>query len=194
LLVVGRIKVGQLRKPAGLPSATHAIARDIDDIFMQALTYTRTMIAELSPPSLHESGLPAALRWLGERMHKDGLWVDVQADQEPLLLPEDRAVLLFHSVRELLFNVLKHAGVDRATVRVTVDDSRAVRVIVEDRGRGFTSGDLARSFEPGHAGLAGVRERMEAIGGRLEVSSKPGHGTVMMMVLPMAVDRPEMRS
>lgn len=184
LLVVGRIKVSQLRKPPGLPAVTHAVARDIDDILTQALTYTRTMIAELCPPSLHESGLPAALKWLGERMYKDGLWVEVQADCERLLLPEDRAVLLFQSVRELLFNVLKHARVDRATVRVTVADGGNIRVAVEDRGKGFTPSDLARAIEPGHVGLAGVRERMEAIGGRLEVSSTPGEGTTMTMVLP----------
>jgi PAS domain S-box-containing protein len=187
LLVVGRMKMSQMKKLPMLPVKAQTVAEDIDDMLQQSLTYTRTMIADLCPPSLHESGLPAALVWLGERMHRDGLWVEVHSDRHELPLPEDRAVLVFYSVRELLFNVLKHASVDRATVRLSVDEAGDLRVTVEDRGKGLDASALARASEPGHLGLFAVRERMEASGGHIEVSSAPGEGTVVTMVLPRSV-------
>ncbi|ALA59169.1 PAS domain S-box protein [Nitrospira moscoviensis] len=185
LLVVGRLKTGRLKKEAGLPAKAETMAAELDTIFEQALTYTRTMIAELSPPSVQESGLPAALAWLAERMQKDGLWVEVQSDDRPTALSEEQAVLLFQSARELLMNVLKHAGVDRATVRLTVRESEEVRLSVEDRGKGLGPRALQRASEPGHLGLFAVRERMEAMGGRLEVASSPGEGTTATLVLPL---------
>jgi len=189
MLVVGQMKTSQGRKQAVLPPVTERVMEDVDKIFQQALTYTRTLIAELSPPSLHESGLPAALKWLGERFQKDGLWVDVQSNTDLVPLSEEHAVMVFQSVRELLFNVLKHSGVDRAHVTVTLDDDRLLRVAVVDRGKGLAPAVLQRS-EPGHLGLASLRERLAAIGGRLDVQSKPGEGTTGTISLPLAARTP----
>jgi signal transduction histidine kinase len=67
-------------------------------------------MAELSPPILHEHGLSAGLKWLVEQMKTHGLTMTIKADDAAdLFLPEDTALLLFQSVRELLVNVLKHA-------------------------------------------------------------------------------------
>jgi signal transduction histidine kinase len=186
LLVLGRMKMNQVRREAALPAAMHALTKDVDDIFQQVLTYTRTLIAELSPPSLQGGdGLAEALRWLAERMQKDGLWVQVEAElsHKSLLLSEERALFLFQSVRELLFNVLKHARVDRAVVRLTVDED-GLRVAVEDQGQGLGRDVLLRAAEPGHRGLLSVRERMEAMGGRMELTSIPGDGTTVTLILP----------
>jgi len=185
LLVVGRLKTGQLKKEPGLSPRAQALGAEVDEALDQALAYTRTMIAELSPPSFQESGLTAALQWLAERMRKDGLFVDVQAGGESAALSEEQAVLLFQSVRELLINVLKHAGVDRATVRLTETNENDVHIAVEDRGTGLGPDALQRAAEPGHLGLFAVRERMEAMGGRLDLASVPGLGTTATLVLPL---------
>jgi PAS domain S-box-containing protein len=182
MLAVGRMKMGMTKKQPGLAPETVAVLQDVDTIFQQALTYTRTLIAELTPPSFQEYGLIAALKWLAERMEKDGLWVDMQASCEQVPLSEEQAVLVFQCVRELLFNVLKHAGVSRATVRCDTAQGE-VRVAVEDRGKGM-SPEAMRRTEPGHLGLFAVRERMEAMGGRLEIDSGPGRGTTVTIVLP----------
>ena len=184
LLVVGRMKVSRLKNEPALHAATRTKVEDIDTVFQQALHYTRTMIAELCPPTLHESGLPMALHWLGERMQKDGLWVEVRVNREEVALPVDRAVFLFQSVRELLFNVLKHAGVDRATVTLTAGEDGSVSVSVIDRGKGLSADAMQRAAQPGHLGLFSVRERMEAMGGRVDVASTPGLGTTVTIVLP----------
>ncbi len=186
LLVVGGMKIGLARKSLALTPAGAVLVQELDDIVQQSLGYTRTMIAELSPPALHDAGLPAALRWLGERMQKDGLWVEVSSDREELALPEDRAVFVFQSVRELLFNVLKHAGVDRATVSIRSGPGGALSVVVEDCGKGMDDDALRRSVEPGHFGLLSVQERMEAMGGWLEIGPRTGGGTRVELGLPHA--------
>jgi len=185
LLVVGQMKTTMMRKQPTLPSEVQSLFQDVGNIFLQALTYTRTMIAELSPPSLQEHGLPQALKWLAERFEKDGLSVEVRADCQRVPLPEDLAVMLFQAVRELLFNVLKHAGVDRATVTVTVEPAGDVRVVVADRGKGLSADAMRRAYTPGHLGLFSVRERLESFGGYVDIVSAPGQGATVTLWLPM---------
>lgn len=184
MLVVGRMKLNQAKKQLGPSTANPQLVEDVEKIFQRALDYTRTLIAELSPPSLHEYGLPEALRWLGERFRKDGLYIEVQSAAEQLPLSEEQAVLVFQSVRELLFNVLKHAGVDRATVTLTITPGNELCVSVDDRGKGMSSDMLKGPAEPGHLGLFSIRERMEALGGRLELESSPGR-TLATIMLPL---------
>lgn len=185
MLIVGQMKTGMLKKTIPPPQAGTTLLQDLDKVFQEALAYTRTLIAELSPPSLQDSGLPAALKWLGERFKKDGLRVDVQTDCDAVPLAEEQAVVVFQAVRELLFNVMKHAGVDHATVSITLGDDDFLRVAVADRGRGSTPEALQRSAEPGHLGLVSVRERFRAMGGRVNVESVSGKGTTVTLLLPL---------
>jgi PAS domain S-box-containing protein len=182
MLVVGRMKLSQAKKQLGLSTPNHRLVQDVEEVFQRALDYTRTLIAELTPPSLHEYGLPEALRWLGERFRKDGLYIEVQSNPEKLPLSEEQAILVFQSVRELLFNVLKHSGVDRAIVTLTITPSNELRVTVADQGKGMGMDMLQRPAGLGHLGLFSVRERMEALGGRLEFESSPGrtHATIVL--------------
>jgi len=184
-LIVGKIKTGLLNKHVMSDPEGMTLLEDLDGLFQQALTYTRTLIAELSPPSLQDAGLPAALKWLSERFQKDGLRVDVRTDRDSVPLPEEQAVVVFQAVRELLFNVLKHAGIDQATVTVTVVNEDLLRLVVTDYGKGCTPEALQRSFEPGHLGLISVRERFHAMRGRVEVVSRLGKGTTVTLELPL---------
>jgi CheY-like chemotaxis protein len=145
------------------------------------------LVIDLCPPILHEFGLPAALRWLGEQMQRHELTVTVQIDTDDLSLPEDRALLLFQSVRELLMNVVKHARSDTATVRLE-QDSSALRIEVQDQGIGFTPGASGvHSDNPVSSskfGLFSIRERMISLGGRFELHSASGNGTTATLTLP----------
>jgi PAS domain S-box-containing protein len=186
MLAVGQMKTGMLKRQFSHNSTNAGLLQDLDKVFQQALVYTRTLIAELSPPSLQDSGLPAALKWLGERFEKDGLRVDVQADGQAVPLAEEQAVVVFQAVRELLFNVMKHAGVDQATVTMALGHDDILRVAVADRGKGSTPEALQRAAQPGHLGLVSVRERFRAMGGRVDVESMPGQGTTVTLCLPLA--------
>ena len=118
ILALGRIKMSQLRQKV-VPSEAPAVQQlvgEIDTLLEKAGEYTRSLMAKLNPPVLDELGLPSALTWLAKQMPLHGLMVDVRLAQEQVTLPDDQAVLLFQSVRELLINVAKHAGTDRATV------------------------------------------------------------------------------
>ncbi|MEX0830153.1 MAG: ATP-binding protein [Nitrospirales bacterium] len=102
-------------------------------------------------------------------------------NQEFIQLSKNRAILVFQSVRELLMNVLKHAGVNKATVKQT--GRRYVRLRgrqrERDRCRGHIPGSGARRL-----GLFAVQERMEAVDGRVKILSTPGQGTKVILVFP----------
>jgi DNA-binding response OmpR family regulator len=106
ILALARIKMSQLRQkvPTQAP-AVQQLAGDIDNLLEKAGEYTRSLMAKLNPPVLDELGLPSALTWLAKQMPLHGLMVDVRLSDDRVPLPDDQAVLLFQSVRELLINV-----------------------------------------------------------------------------------------
>src|SRR5262249_24046961 len=158
---------------------------ELDQILDESLRYTRTLIADLAPPALQEFGLAHALRWLSEHMQTRGLTVEVHVGSDRLNLPDDQAILVFQSVRELLLNILKHAGTSRAKIEVA-DTAVELRIAVMDNGQGFDHASMAAAPDSASSrfGLFSINERMMAMGGRLEIDSSPGHGTRVAMVLP----------
>lgn len=191
-LVLGRLLTGQGKRAAAPVPACLDVMKKIDDIFSEALTYTRTLVADLSPPVLRDHGLTAGLKWLGEYMRKHQITVAVTVPEtDALKLPEDQAVLLFQSVRELLINSSKHAGTREADVRLERYDGQ-LRIEVRDQGVGFDlaaaaaaagtpSGGISSKF-----GLFSIQERMRALGGTFEVQSALGQGTTATLSLPLA--------
>lgn len=182
LLVVSKIKIAQLRRET-IPRETARLLEETESALDQALEYSKTLVARLSPPVLFTRGFVAAIHWLTDYFSKHGLLVQVQAQVDAVPLPEDHAILLFHSVRELLFNVLKHAGTNEATVEIGVIDQGRLRIIITDKGRGFditaAGGDKTTGF-----GLFSIQERIEGLGGTFSVISSPGAGsTIELSVL-----------
>ena len=186
MLALGRIKMGQLRQTLDTAPAAQPLAREIDGVFDKALTYTRSLMAKLGPPVLDELGLPAALTWLAEQMPLHNLAVEVRLESDQVSLPDDQAILLFQSVRELLINVAKHAGTDRATVTLRLEDDHQLCIEVQDNGRGFDPRALDTQSAGEHFGLFCVRERMEAMNGWLNVNSTVGQGTTVCLAMSLA--------
>ncbi len=197
-LVLGKLKLGAGKRHAvGLP-AVEKIIQETDDVFSDALTYTRTLVSELSPPVLRDRGLDVGLKWLAEYMKKHEQTVTVTVpDSRGPQLPEDQAMLLFQSVRELLINSSKHAGTGEATVTMEQHKDN-LSITVSDNGRGFDlaaaaaaaaaaagtpSGGISSKF-----GLYSIQERMRALGGSFAIESAPGQGTTATLVLPLARD------
>lgn len=160
----------------------------------ESMEESRSLTGQLSPLVLYELGLASALAWLGQQMQaQHGLAVEVQAAPDANPSSEETAVLLFHAVRELLFNVTKHAGVAEARVILDRLDG-TVRVTVEDRGGGFDpAAAAALDVSKGSFGLFTIRERLEAIGGHLAIDSTPGQGARILLLAPEAATvRPPM--
>ncbi|MFW6053354.1 MAG: sensor histidine kinase, partial [Persicimonas sp.] len=101
---------------------------------------------------------------------------------------EDRdiLVLLFHLVRELLFNVVKHGDTDRATVQLDEEDDGIV-IRVHDGGRGFERDPTLDEGASDGFGLSSIRERLELFGGRLDIDTAPGEGTTAAIHAPIDV-------
>jgi signal transduction histidine kinase/FixJ family two-component response regulator len=187
MLVLVRLKLGQAKQ--GPVHRSLEMIKQAEDVVNDALTYTRNLVAELSPPVLHEFGLFAALKWLGEQMQRYQLHVTVQIESTGgLRLPEDQAVLMFQSVRELLMNAVKHAVAKQAFLLVEEGEGY-LQIVVEDQGVGFDLLAMATqqpSPLSSKFGLFSIRERMNAMGGRLELHSAPGEGTRATLILPCA--------
>ncbi|HEU4683235.1 MAG TPA: PAS domain S-box protein [Nitrospira sp.] len=190
LLALVRMKLGQMKRLAP-PPALADIVHEAEAIVHEALTYTRTLVAQLSPPVLHEFGLPIALKWLAEQMVRQELSVEVrQSVPDRIPLPEDQAVLLFQSVRELLINVRKHAMTNQAVVSIDRRDDELC-ITVRDHGAGVDLSAAAASADQPSAtsskfGLFSIRERMLAIGGRFELDSAPGKGMTARLIVPFS--------
>ena len=164
-----------LRKPkAGLEANLEPALEIITD----ALHITRSLSGEISPPALQE-GFTAGLRWLREHMAmRYGLNIDLNLPDEDPVLSEPVKLLLFQIARELLFNVVKHASVQEATVELH-DAANELRLEIVDQGDGFDG-----EVQGGGFGLGSVRQRLELYGGRLEVVSAMGSGTRATIRLP----------
>jgi signal transduction histidine kinase len=185
LLVLGRMKLSRVTaEMQEIDGPLASVCDEIDDTLNKALDYTRTLMAELSPSVLHEFGLPMALKWLADQMKKHRLAVDVQLGASQLPLTENQAILLFHSVRELLINAAKHAGTNKATLTLHAAENM-LTIAVQDHGKGFRT-DKVEPQQPGQQfGLFSIKERMEELGGWLRVESAPGMGTTVTLGLPL---------
>jgi PAS domain S-box-containing protein len=186
-LVVARLKLGQTVKAVDDPGLTNQL-KEADQALESAISYSRSLVAELTPPVLREFGFSMALTWLAQQMRRHGLRVDLQLNILDLEVAEDAAVLLFLSVRELLMNIVKHAETDSATVSVGKTSTGEREIVVSDQGKGFdpSSALVERQGKMDQFGLFSIRERMEALGGRLEISSAPHEGTRVALMLPSA--------
>ena len=185
--------VRQLRR--GLPASSEALSEDdhqpnvemlqqMESTLDEAIEETRTLTAELSPPVLREKDLDASLQWLAEHMQeRHDLAVEVAGSCS--LGSEDLRVLLFQMVRELLFNVVKHADIQEARVAVDEDEEH-LAVNVEDDGDGFDAEAALSDGESGF-GLKSVRERLELIGGHLDIESADDDGASVTITVPRSV-------
>ena len=161
-----------------------ADAARVEAVLDRALGLTRSLAHELSPPVLRGDELAVLFEWLAE--HQRSLHgLDVTLDTNEVSVSEEPLrVLLYQIVGELLFNVAKHAGTARATVRAERTDG-GVRIEVIDDGVGFEPPPLAALRAGGGFGLPSVWERLTLVGGRLALDSAPGAGTRVTIDLPV---------
>lgn len=161
------------------------------DLLDQSIAASRSLTIELSPPILFEGRLVPALQWLARWMQENhGLNVEVTSDDDLYQIDPDMRVLLFQCVRELLFNIVKHARVTDAEVKVFRGEGM-LNISVDDRGAGFDPSNL-RVGSGGFSGLGllNIQERLMLHGGQLQIESTPGSGTRMKLSAPLVPARP----
>ena len=183
-LALAKIKLGGLREAA--PESLRSQVSDIRELIDQAVRSSRSLMTELGATVLHELGLEAALAGLAEdAQQRHGLTCAVIADKQSRPLPEQLKIALFRAVRELLMNVVKHAGAKRAEVTIERSGSM-LRVRIRDDGRGFdVPAEGFHATQEGGFGLFSIQERLSRLGGSMMVTSSPGSGTTVSLEAPL---------
>jgi two-component system sensor histidine kinase DegS len=142
----------------------------------------RRVIFDLRPMALDDLGLvPAMKRYLTDYYDKHGVMVHFLFFGEERRLPLPIEVALFRMTQEALSNIKKHAEVNEAMVKLEIAP-RLATVVIKDDGRGF---DVKKAAGRGRYGLLGMRERVELFGGDLKIKSRLGHGTQVIVSIPV---------
>ena len=171
-----------------LASTKHA--KTLDDVLNNIkymIDKARSLTFELSSPILHELGFEKAVEWLVEKTYNQyNIVVALENDKQEKPLNDDIKTFLYHAIRELLTNVVKHAKVENAKVSIKKDDSH-MRICVEDNGVGFNvSPKNSYDDKKEGFGLFRIKERLEQLGGQLVVESQPNRGTRISLVVPLS--------
>ena len=163
----------------GDPDAVRRELGKAKELSTAALDEARAAITGLRPFVLDDLGLGPGLESLGRSL----AGVEVEVDVEPADLPGHVEVALYRIAQEALQNVIKHAEASTVVVRLT-SSPEGVRLVVSDDGQGFDE-DSVEGAEDRHSyGLVGIRERAELIGASLTITSRPGTGTTVEVMVP----------
>lgn len=185
-LVISKIKLDQLRKSSGSDEFNKSL-KDISNCLGQAIDDTRALTFDLSYPILYELGFEAAVaEWLTDQIQvKHGIETEFVDDRRQKPLDDNIRVLLFRNVRELLINVVKHAKASK--IKVTIRKVKNnISVGVEDDGIGFDPAEvMSMAAKRAEFGLFSVRERLEQLGGLIEIDSGTGRGSKIRMTAPL---------
>ena len=162
------------------------VVADSDDLIERCLSETRTISHLLHPPLLDESGLPSATKWYVEGFSKrSGIEVSLHIDGHVGRMPQEIETALFRLLQESLNNVHRHSGSKKADIAIRLDGGRA-QVTIRDYGCGFSLQQLedVQNGRSRGVGLTGLRERIAALGGSLEVvRAEPG--SLIRVTLPL---------
>jgi signal transduction histidine kinase len=156
---------------------------EIQGLLDRTIQDTRNLTFKISSPILYELGLESAVEWLTEMFQEQhSIQANFIDDGKPKQLDNDVRIVLFRTVRELLFNIVKHADAKNVTV-TTRRDGKNIRIHVADDGVGFDSSNIEKRSG---FGLFSIRERLDFLGGNLEIESKPGQGTRVTLAAPLS--------
>jgi PAS domain S-box-containing protein len=188
LLVAAQLQLERLDphvQPRGREPVNH-----LRDLLRDSLRASREVTLELSPPILHQAGLMPALRWLaGWFEKKHGLPVRVMGEEKLRGMSEPARLFLFSATRELLLNVLKHAGAKTCIIKLEHTGEGQAVLAVEDDGVGMPA--HGGPFPPSDGlGLFSIRERLEMIGGRMDIRPAALGGTRVALEVPLAQEAP----
>lgn len=157
----------------------------IKAIIERTIRLTRHLTVELSPPVLHNEGLVEMFQWLAVQMkQRYGLEVEISAEAIPRRYSSEILILLSQLVNELLFNVVKHAGITQAQIEIRVADNRLVIAVI-DHGQGFDTEKFFQHPHPTSYGLHSVQDRLALLDGQVSIISQLGMGTRATLYVPL---------
>src|SRR5471032_2553688 len=187
LLATLRMDLSLLRQQPPDSPATPGLLHSMDDLLLTAITSLRRIAANLRPRALDEGGLYFALQSLRQDFaRRHAIRCELDAVEDELVLDERYSTAIFRIVQEALTNIARHAQASNAWLRLRRDNG-ALRIAIEDDGRGISDSDMdkAASF-----GLIGMRERVWAIHGDIAIGSDGSSGTRIDIRMPLPPREP----
>ncbi|MEJ2037626.1 MAG: PAS domain-containing protein, partial [Desulfosarcinaceae bacterium] len=163
---------------------------NVENLLDESIKKARNLSSELSPPVLNHAGLVPALQWLAQQAKGQfGLMVELDIRTKNPSEGTHLDVFMFRAVQELLFNIVKHAGVKKA--RVCLEDAEEGMVLsVSDSGKGFDQHEIIDATTPNGFGLLSLKERADSIGASLDIESSPGKGSRVTLTVPFELMEP----
>jgi PAS domain S-box-containing protein len=174
-------RIEQSREQAGREPAVDTVQELLD----RTIIACRSLTFDLSSPVLYELGLEAALQSLGQQLEESSsVHFHFTSDNKPKPIPEELAILLHRSARELLRNIATHSQAKDAHMSVTrsVD---TIQLLISDDGVGIHSPHPGQPSRNGGFGMFSIAEQLRNVGGNLEISSADGHGTRVVITAPL---------
>gem|GEM_PF-1221084 len=186
LIAGARFGLESLRS-SGVAEGVRETVDKIDAMLKEGLDVSRSLTTELSPPIQYSAELRSVMEWLAAwARERYGLQVAIHSREELRVESEEIRMTLFRAVRELLFNIVKHAGVKEASLSLRRHGTGKVQVTVSDKGKGFALEALrAHGGTSGGLGLFSLQERLEALGGSIAIESVPGRGSSFTLCVPV---------
>ncbi len=176
----------QAAEPALKESGTRSRLQESMVTIERTLQQVRDLSLTLRPSVLDDFGLVVALKWLVDRLPRAALVVDYVADEFDARPPIEIETACFRVAQEALTNVIRHARAHRASVELG-RSTQELLLVVRDDGVGFDAKrSLERATGGASLGLLGMQERASLVGGKLEIESAPGKGTVICARFPLA--------
>jgi signal transduction histidine kinase len=188
-LAAAHLAVARLEQDA--PPACQLVVNEIGGILQHAMGEIRAVSYLLHPPLLDEAGLKLALKsYIGGLAKRSGVAVDLALSSDLERLPAEVEFILFRVIQDAVTNVHRHSGSGHAHIALTLERTAGEQTIVltiEDIGEAAdepSSGRIAGPDELAGLGLAGMRERLRQIGGRITVESALGR-TILTAIVPI---------
>ncbi len=183
VLAAAKFHLGLLMGRAREDEGMCEVAGHLNRLLKDAIDKSRGLSHELSPAVLYQSDLGETFEWLaGQLQAKHGLVVHVEVRGRVDSSSEALKAILYKAAQEMLFNVVKHARVREARLRLQRMQDE-LWLTISDKGRGF---DPALSGRTTGFGLLSIRERIEFLGGRMRIRSAPGKGSTFVITVPDA--------
>jgi signal transduction histidine kinase len=152
----------------------------------RAIDVAQTLSIRLNPPAFKGEDLREALQWLVHHMmERYSLIVHLRVQGNCQIPQKDKRILLIQLIRELLFNVVEHADVKEAFLEASNEEAQLI-IRVKDQGVGFEVQTVQqKQSQNGSMGLVNISERLSLLGGHLQLTSSPGQGTEVTVVVPL---------
>jgi len=174
----------QAYKNNDLQSAQMNFAK-LEEWLVEAINITRQLSTDLSPLNLQGEDMTEVILWLASRMKEQyGLEVEIINGGGHFRFDDNLQIILFQAIRELLFNVVKHAGTLEAKVTIKQEERGRIRIIVSDRGKGFDPQIVLEDENLAH-GLLTVQHQLRLFGCALSLESNNGKGTRATIDCPL---------